>query len=54
MLEMQIVLRGTLSALTLHPGIHSPEVARRRNITVTPSGGAEAILADRQSAAVAA
>jgi len=54
MLEMQIVLRGALSALTLHPGGSSPEVARRRNITVTPSGGAQAILADRQPAPIAA
>lgn len=54
MLEMQIVLRSTLGALTLHPATNSPEVARRRNITVTPSGGAEATLADRQPAAVAA
>jgi cytochrome P450 len=54
MLEMKIVLRSALSALTLHPGDNGPEVARRRNITVRPSHGSRAILANRRRAPVAA
>ncbi len=54
MLEMKIVLRRALGTLALHPHDETPEVARRRNITVTPSGGAQAILANRQPAPVAA
>lgn len=54
MLEMKIVLRSVLSSLTLHSQANSPEVARRRNITVRPSHGAQAVLADRRQAAVTA
>ena len=53
MLEMKIVLRGALRTLTLQPGERA-EVARRRNITVRPSGGARAVLSERQAASVAA
>jgi cytochrome P450 len=54
MLEMKIVLRSALSAFTLYPGGDGPEVARRRNITVRPSGGSRAVLANRQPAPIAA
>jgi cytochrome P450 len=54
MLEMKIVLRNALSAFELQPEAASPEVARRRNITVRPSNGAQAILVDRRRAAVTA
>ncbi|HEX3608424.1 MAG TPA: cytochrome P450 [Solirubrobacterales bacterium] len=54
MLEMKIVLRSALSALALQPGATSPEVARRRNITVRPSHGARAVLTERRGAPVAA
>ena len=54
MLEMKIVLRSALSAFALHPGGKRPEIARRRNITVTPSHGARAVLAERRAAPVAA
>jgi cytochrome P450 len=53
MLEMKIVLSATLQTLTLHPG-QGAEVARRRNITVRPSGGATAVLSDRHRAPVLA
>jgi cytochrome P450 len=53
MLEMKIVLHGALRTLALQPAEGS-EVARRRNITVRPSGGARAVLSDRQPVAVAA
>jgi cytochrome P450 len=52
MLEMKVVLRNALTALTLRPSANGPEVARRRNITVTPSRGAAAVLVDRRPAAV--
>jgi cytochrome P450 len=54
MLEMKIVLRSALGTFTLHPGGEGPEVARRRNITVRPSHGARAVLANRRQAPVAA
>jgi cytochrome P450 len=54
MLEMTIVLRSALSTLELQPEATSPEVARRRNITVRPSQGAQAILAERHRAPVTA
>jgi cytochrome P450 len=53
MLEMKIVLRQALSTLTVEPGGEHPEVARRRNITVRPSGGARAVLSERQRAPLA-
>ncbi len=54
MLEMKIVLRNALAAFELQPEAGRPEVARRRNITVRPSNGAQAILAERRQAPVAA
>ncbi len=54
MLEMKIVLRSALSTFALVPEATSPEVARRRNITVRPSRGARAVLSERRRAAVAA
>ncbi len=53
MLEMKIVLRQALSTLTVEPS-NEPEVARRRNITVRPSGGARAVLSERRRAAATA
>jgi cytochrome P450 len=53
MLEMKIVLRSALSTFELQAEATSPEVARRRNITVRPSHGAQAVLAERRRAAVA-
>ncbi|MGH2974901.1 MAG: cytochrome P450 [Solirubrobacterales bacterium] len=54
MLEMKVVLRNALTTLTLLPSANRPEVARRRNITVTPSRGATATLAERRPAPVTA
>ncbi len=54
MLEMKIVLRQALSSFELRRKVGGPEVARRRNITVRPSGGAQAVLADRRQAPIAA
>jgi cytochrome P450 len=54
MLEMKIVLRSALSTFELHSEATTPEVARRRNITVRPSHGAQATLADRRQVPVAA
>jgi cytochrome P450 len=54
MLEMKIVLRKALAAFELQADPTSSEVARRRNITVRPSGGAQAVLAERRRAPVAA
>ncbi|HXS33497.1 MAG TPA: cytochrome P450 [Solirubrobacterales bacterium] len=48
MLEMKIVLRSALSTFELQPDATGAEVARRRNITVRPSHGAQAILAERR------
>jgi cytochrome P450 len=47
MLEMKIVLRAALSALELRPAASSPELPRRRNITVRPAQGAVTVLSDR-------
>lgn len=54
MLEMKIVLRSLLGSHVLHPAGERGEPARRRNVTVKPSGGARAVLADRQPAPIAA
>jgi len=54
MLEMKVVLSRALAECTVDPSAGGAEVARRRNITVTPSGGATAVLTDRQPAPVAA
>jgi cytochrome P450 len=53
LLEMKIVLREALRTLELQPAARS-EVARRRNITVRPAGGARAVVTERIPAAVAA
>ena len=52
MLEMKVVLRGALRTLELRPGARA-EVARRRNITVRPAGGATAVVSEREPAAAA-
>jgi cytochrome P450 len=50
MLEMKIVLRAVLSQVDVRPAGDGIEVARRRNITIRPAGGANAMLADRLAA----
>jgi hypothetical protein len=52
MLEMRIVLRAVLAACELRPTGEGTELARRRNITIRPAGGARAVLRDRRPAAV--
>ncbi len=54
MLEMKVVLRQALASFSVEPRAAGPEVARRRNITVTPSRGATAVLAERRPTAVRA
>ena len=54
MLEMKVVLQALLGACTLSAAVDGVEVARRRNITVRPVGGARAILADRAATPVTA
>jgi cytochrome P450 len=54
MLEMKVVLRTLLGACALSAAGEGIEVARRRNITVRPRQGAEAVLADRVAQPVAA
>jgi len=54
MVEMRLVLRAVLSARELHPAAGGAEVAKRRNITVRPGGGARVVLGERKPAAVAA
>ena len=53
MVEMQIVMRAVLAGCELRPAGNGAEVARRRNITVRPSGGARAVLSERRPVAVA-
>jgi cytochrome P450 len=53
MLESRIVLRALLRAFDLRTAAGGPELARRRNITVRPGGGATVGLADRPPVAVA-
>lgn len=53
MLEMKLVLRALLGACELSDGGRGTEVARRRNITVRPAGGALTVLEQRKPAAVA-
>jgi cytochrome P450 len=48
MLEMKIMLRAVLSQCELLPTGGLVERARRRNITIRPAGGAQAVLADRE------
>ena len=47
MLEMKIVLRAVLEANTLSAVGERPERARRRSITISPAGGCEVILHER-------
>jgi cytochrome P450 len=54
MLEMKIVLRSVLAACELRPAAGGFEVARRRNITIRPGGGAVAVLRERRPVAAAA
>jgi len=54
MLEMKVVLQALLGACALSAAGDGVEVARRRNITVRPVGGARAVLADRAAHPVAA
>jgi hypothetical protein len=44
MLEMKIVLRAVLPAVSLSAGNGSYEMPRRRNITIRPAQGAVAVL----------
>jgi cytochrome P450 len=53
MLEMQIVMRAVLAGCELRPAGDGAEIARRRNITVRPGGGARAVLRERRPVAVA-
>jgi cytochrome P450 len=50
MLEMQIVLSSVLAARDLRAANAGAEPASRRNITIKPSAGARAVLAERQPA----
>ena len=50
MLEMKIVLRAVLSTSRVASGSGEAETSRRRAITLSPRGGASAVLRDRASA----
>jgi cytochrome P450 len=54
MLEMRIVLSHVLRARELVPSADGVELARRRNITIRPAGGARAVLEQRRPAALPA
>jgi cytochrome P450 len=54
MLEMGVVLRELLSRCTVSAAGDGVEVARRRNITVRPVGGARVVLGDRAAVPLAA
>jgi cytochrome P450 len=54
MLEMRIVIRELLGSRTVEPASPVAEGPRRRNITITPGGGARVELAAREREAVAA
>jgi len=54
MQEMKIVLGSVLRGCAVRAAGDGFEVARRRNITIRPGGGALAVLDDRRSAAEAA
>ena len=54
MLEMQIVIRTVLAACELQPAGDGAELARRRNITISPRRGAPTVLRDRVREPVAA
>src|SRR5207249_6025661 len=51
LLEMRIVLRAVFAAAELQPAGDGVELARRRQITISPSAGAVAELRDRVPAA---
>jgi cytochrome P450 len=53
MQEMGIVLRAVLSACELQPAEEPFEVAKRRNISIKPAGGARTTVRQRTPAAVA-
>jgi cytochrome P450 len=50
-LEMKLVLRAVLERCELHPASSAPATARRRGITVSPSGAAQVILRRRRPSA---
>jgi cytochrome P450 len=52
MLEMQIVMRTVLTGSDLEPATDGFELARRRNITIRPGGGARVVVRERRPAAV--
>jgi len=54
MLEMKIVLANVLGACEVSSAGVAGEVARRRNITIRPGGGARAVLENRARVAAAA
>ena len=54
MLEMKIVLRAVLSRLRGRGPAQGAEVARRRNITISPADGARISTGVRERAAVPA
>jgi cytochrome P450 len=47
MVEMRIVLRAILGTCTVRPAGDGFEVARRRNITISPADGASVVLGRR-------
>ena len=49
LLEMRIVLRAVLRAYELRPVAGTPELARRRNITVRPGGGSTVGVGAREA-----
>lgn len=50
MVELKIVVRAMLEALTIRPALETPEVAARRNIAVRPTHGTRVVLGDRAAA----
>jgi cytochrome P450 len=53
LLEMKVVLRAVLERCEVAPVDATPEVARRRSITISPSRGARVMLRQRESKAAA-
>lgn len=51
MLEMKVVMRAVLSQCQLRPAGEGVELAKRRNITIRPGGGARAVLREREAVA---
>jgi cytochrome P450 len=54
MLEMRVVLGEVLSRCDVRPGSDRPEIVQRRNITMSPAGGACVVLASRKGTKVRA